>query len=150
MAIDRCGCSRCGSSMAAFMWRLTGAGAPANRWRTATRVRATTDAADRFRADERSCLGPRSGPDRARAVSDLRADGYHQYRPRLALMLGAVLGVHSVNVLGFNYWLVLIVAPLVIGLVGVFLNRTVFQHVVQRPPTVGLLATAGLLLIIDN
>jgi len=65
-------------------------------------------------------------------------------------MLGAVLGVHSVNVLGFNYWLVLIVAPLVIGLVGVFLNRTVFQHVVQRPPTVGLLATAGLLLIIDN
>lgn len=65
-------------------------------------------------------------------------------------MLGAMLGVHGVNVLGFNYWAVLVLAPLAIGLLGVFLNRTVFQQVVHRPPTIGLLATAGLLLIIDN
>lgn len=65
-------------------------------------------------------------------------------------MLGAILGVHGVNAWGLNYWAVLVFAPLIIGLLGVLLNRAVFQRVVHRPPTIGLLATAGLLLIIDN
>ena len=65
-------------------------------------------------------------------------------------MVGAVAGVYVVNHLGANFWMALLVVPLLLGAIGLVLNAVVFEQVVRRDPTIGLLATAGLLLIIDN
>jgi len=65
-------------------------------------------------------------------------------------MVGAVVGVYVVNHLGANFWMALLVVPLLLGAIGLVLNAVVFEQVVRRDPTIGLLATAGLLLIIDN
>lgn len=65
-------------------------------------------------------------------------------------MVGAVVGVYVVNHLGANFWIALLVVPLLLGAIGLVLNAVVFEQVVRRDPTIGLLATAGLLLIIDN
>ncbi len=65
-------------------------------------------------------------------------------------MVGAVVGVFVVNHLGVNFWVALLVVPLLLGVIGLVLNALVFERVVRRDPTIGLLATAGLLLIIDN
>jgi branched-chain amino acid transport system permease protein len=65
-------------------------------------------------------------------------------------MVGAVVGVYVVNHLGANFWIALLVVPLLLGAIGLVLNVVVFEQVVRRDPTIGLLATAGLLLIIDN
>lgn len=65
-------------------------------------------------------------------------------------MIGAVAGVYLVNHFGANFWTALLVVPLLLGVMGLLLNTLVFERVVRRDPTVGLLATAGLLLIIDN
>lgn len=65
-------------------------------------------------------------------------------------MIGAVVGVYLVNHFGAGFWTALLVVPLLLGVMGLLLNTLVFERVVRRDPTVGLLATAGLLLIIDN
>lgn len=65
-------------------------------------------------------------------------------------MLGAVVGVFCAKALGLNFWAVLVVAPLCVAALGVALNRVLFARIVHRNATIGLLATAGLLLIIDN
>ncbi len=65
-------------------------------------------------------------------------------------MIGAVAGVYIVNHLGANFWEALFVVPLLLGVMGLALNALVFERIVRRDPTIGLLATAGLLLILDN
>lgn len=65
-------------------------------------------------------------------------------------MVGAVLTVYLAKALGMNFWLVLLLAPLAVAALGLVLNSLVFARVVRRDPAIGLLATAGLLLIIDN
>lgn len=65
-------------------------------------------------------------------------------------MLGAVSGVYFVNTLGGNFWLALVLIPTMLGFLGFGLSTVVFEQVVRRDPAIGLLATAGLLLIMDN
>lgn len=65
-------------------------------------------------------------------------------------MVGAVAGVFIANTLGVNFWIMLLIVPLGVALLGVLLNELLFKRVVHRDPAIGLLATAGLLLIIDN
>ncbi len=65
-------------------------------------------------------------------------------------MLGAVLGVYLARTFGLNFWLMLLAAPLAVAALGVVINHLLFERVVHRNPTIGLLATAGLLLVIDN
>lgn len=65
-------------------------------------------------------------------------------------MLGAVFGVYLVRDFGFNFWLMLLVAPLAVGALGIVISKLLFENVVHRSSTIGLLATAGLLLVIDN
>ena len=65
-------------------------------------------------------------------------------------MVGAVAGVYVVNRFGVSFWFAIVVVPLLLGALGFVLNSFIFQRVVRRDPAVGLLATAGLLLIIDN
>jgi branched-chain amino acid transport system permease protein len=65
-------------------------------------------------------------------------------------MVGAVFGVYLVNHFGVSFWVALIAVPLLLCVLGLVLNTLVFERVVRRDPTIGILATAGLLLIIDN
>ena len=65
-------------------------------------------------------------------------------------MMGAMVGVYLVNHFGVSFWVALIVVPIVLGILGLVLNSLVFERVVRRDPAIGLLATAGLLLIMDN
>jgi len=65
-------------------------------------------------------------------------------------MLGAVLTVYLAKTLGIGFWVILLLAPLAVAALSLALNSLVFARVVRRDPAIGLLATAGLLLIIDN
>lgn len=65
-------------------------------------------------------------------------------------MLGAVLAAYFTASVGLDFWEALVIAPLVIAALSALLNRLVLLRVAGRSPAIGLLATAGLLLVIDN
>lgn len=65
-------------------------------------------------------------------------------------MLGAIFAVYIGSTFGVGFWVVLLIAPLIVAILSLGLNTLLFERVVRRNPAIGLLATAGLLLIIDN
>ncbi|AQV97998.1 MULTISPECIES: branched-chain amino acid ABC transporter permease [Cupriavidus] len=65
-------------------------------------------------------------------------------------MLGAVLAWMGLNYLGLNYWLMLLLAPLVAGALGVVLERTMLRHLYRFDHLYGLLLTLGLCLLIEG
>ena len=65
-------------------------------------------------------------------------------------MLGAVLTAQLVTRLGLGFWSGAALATISVGGLGVVVNRLVLARVVDSPPVIGLLATAGLLLVIES
>jgi branched-chain amino acid transport system permease protein len=65
-------------------------------------------------------------------------------------MMGAFCAYFLLNVLGINYWLALILAPLLIGFLGMVLERTMLQRLAGLDHLYGLLLTFGLALIIQG
>lgn len=65
-------------------------------------------------------------------------------------MLGAISAVYLGKTSGLGFWIILLVASSAVAVLSLALNSLVFARVVRRDPAIGLLATAGLLLIIDN
>ncbi len=65
-------------------------------------------------------------------------------------MLGAVLAWMGLNYLGLNYWLMLLLAPLVTGAIGVVLERTMLRHLYQFDHLYGLLLTLGICLLLEG
>jgi branched-chain amino acid transport system permease protein len=65
-------------------------------------------------------------------------------------MAGAVLTVYLAKTFAINFWVLLVLAPIAVAALSLILNGLVFERVVRRDPAIGLLATAGLLLILDN
>ena len=65
-------------------------------------------------------------------------------------MMGAFCAYFLLNVLGINYWLALILAPLLIGFLGMALERTMLQRLAGLDHLYGLLLTFGLALIIQG
>ena len=65
-------------------------------------------------------------------------------------MLGAFVALLAFNRLGMNYWVALIVAPLVVGALGVVIERTMLRRLYQLDHLYGLLLTFGLALIIQG
>ena len=65
-------------------------------------------------------------------------------------MMGAFCAYFLLNVLGLNYWLALILAPLLIGALGAALERTMLQRLAGLDHLYGLLLTFGLALIIQG
>ena len=65
-------------------------------------------------------------------------------------MVGAFCAYFLLNVLGVNYWLALILAPLLIGALGAALERTMLQRLAGLDHLYGLLLTFGLALIIQG
>ena len=65
-------------------------------------------------------------------------------------MLGAVLTAQFVARLGLGFWSGAALATISIGALGAIINRLVLARVTDSPPVIGLLATAGLLLVIES
>ncbi len=63
-------------------------------------------------------------------------------------MLGAVLGWYILQVSG-NFWASLVLAPLVIGVLGLAIERAVIRHIEQKP-IMTVIATFGLSLVIQQ
>src|SRR5512135_1314195 len=65
-------------------------------------------------------------------------------------MMGAILAWMGLNYLGLNYWAMLIVAPLVVGVFGVIIERLLLRHLYKLDHLYGLLLTFGLTLLIEG
>jgi branched-chain amino acid transport system permease protein len=65
-------------------------------------------------------------------------------------MLGAFAAYLLLNWLGINYWLALVLAPLVVGLVAVIIERTMLSRLYGVDHLYGLLLTFGLALIMEG
>jgi len=65
-------------------------------------------------------------------------------------MIGAYVAWASLEYLGLNYWFALLLAPLVVGALGVVIERTLLKHLYKIDPIYGLLLTFGLALIAEG
>ena len=65
-------------------------------------------------------------------------------------MMGAFLAWIGLTYLGINYWLALIVVPLVAGVFGMLIERTMLKRLYRLDHLYGLLLTFGLALIIEG
>jgi branched-chain amino acid transport system permease protein len=65
-------------------------------------------------------------------------------------MLGAFCAWFLLNTLGLGYWPALILAPIVVGVVGILIERLLLRHIYGLDHLYGLLLTFGLALIIDG
>ena len=65
-------------------------------------------------------------------------------------MIGAYVAWMSLEYLGLNYWFALILAPLVVGAMGVAIERTLLKRLYKLDPLYGLLLTFGLALIAEG
>ncbi len=65
-------------------------------------------------------------------------------------MIGAYVAWLLLEKFGLNYWAALVVAPLVVGALGVVIERTLLRHLYKLDPIYGLLLTFGLALIAEG
>ena len=65
-------------------------------------------------------------------------------------MLGALIAWMLLNFLGIGYWWALLLAPLLVGLIGIALERTLISRLRDIDHLYGLLLTFGLALIIQG
>src|SRR5438876_3824104 len=62
-------------------------------------------------------------------------------------MMGAFVAFFLLQFVGIGYWWALLAAPLLVGLVGIVLERTMLQRLYKLDHLYGLLLTFGLALI---
>ena len=65
-------------------------------------------------------------------------------------MLGAYAAYVGLDSFGINYWVALVLSPLVVGALGIALERLLLRHLYQLDPLYGLLLTFGLALIAEG
>lgn len=65
-------------------------------------------------------------------------------------MMGAFVAWMCLNYLGLNYWAALLLAPLIVGVFGVILERVLISRLAHLDHLYGLLLTFGLALIIQG
>ncbi len=65
-------------------------------------------------------------------------------------MLGAFVAYLLLNHAGIGYWLALILAPLIVGVVAIVIERTMLSRLYSLDPLYGLLLTFGLALIMEG
>ncbi|ANN78828.1 branched-chain amino acid ABC transporter permease [Bordetella flabilis] len=65
-------------------------------------------------------------------------------------MMGAFVAWMGLAYLGLNYWVMLILAPLVVGLFGIVIERLLLRHLYKLDHLYGLLLTFGLTLLIEG
>ena len=65
-------------------------------------------------------------------------------------MMGAYAAYIGLTALGIPYWVMLILGPIVVGLVGIVIERTMLQWLYKLDHLYGLLLTFGLTLILEG
>lgn len=65
-------------------------------------------------------------------------------------MMGAYAGWVLLDSLGISYWFALVLAPLIVGVFGIVIERLLLRHLYKLDPLYGLLLTFGLTLIIQG
>ncbi|MGZ5179731.1 MAG: branched-chain amino acid ABC transporter permease [Ramlibacter sp.] len=65
-------------------------------------------------------------------------------------MLGAFAALFALEKAGINYWLALVVSPLVVGAFGIVLERLLLRRIYKLDPLYGLLLTFGMALIFEG
>ncbi|WP_184858342.1 branched-chain amino acid ABC transporter permease [Acidovorax soli] len=65
-------------------------------------------------------------------------------------MTGALITWMAMNYLGINYWWMLVLAPLVVGVFGVVIERLLLRWIYKLDHLYGLLLTLGLTLLIEG
>jgi branched-chain amino acid transport system permease protein len=65
-------------------------------------------------------------------------------------MMGAFAAWFALNWFGISYWWALIIAPIVVGIVGIVIERLFLKRIYQLDHLYGLLLTFGLALIIEG
>ncbi len=65
-------------------------------------------------------------------------------------MLGAFAALLGLQHLGVNYWAALLAAPLLVGLLGIVVERLLLRHLYRLDPLYGLLLTFGIALVIEG
>jgi branched-chain amino acid transport system permease protein len=65
-------------------------------------------------------------------------------------MLGAFLAWMGLSYFEVNYWVMLIAGPIVVGVVGIIVERSMLRWLYKVDPIYGLLLTFGLTLIIEG
>ncbi len=65
-------------------------------------------------------------------------------------MMGAVLTWMAMNYFNINYWVMLVVAPLIVGVFGVLIERLLLRWIYKLDHLYGLLLTLGLTLLIEG
>ena len=65
-------------------------------------------------------------------------------------MLGAMFTWMAATYFQINYWVMLILAPLLVGVVGVLIERFLLRHIYKLDHLYGLLLTLGLSLLIEG
>ncbi|NGM87382.1 branched-chain amino acid ABC transporter permease [Parapusillimonas sp. SGNA-6] len=65
-------------------------------------------------------------------------------------MLGAFIAWMGLQYLGLNYWVMLVVAPILVGAFGILTERLLIRHLYKLDHLYGLLLTFGLTLLIEG
>jgi len=65
-------------------------------------------------------------------------------------MIGAYVAWIGMEKFGINYWMSLVLAPLIVGALGVAVERSLLKHLYKIDPIYGLLLTFGLALIAEG
>ncbi len=65
-------------------------------------------------------------------------------------MIGAYVAWLGLETFGMNYWVALVVSPLVVGALGLVVERTLLKQLYKIDPIYGLLLTFGLSLIAEG
>ena len=65
-------------------------------------------------------------------------------------MMGAFLAWMGLNYFGVNYWVMLLVAPLIVGAFGILIEKTMLRWLYKLDHLYGLLLTFGITLMIEG
>ena len=65
-------------------------------------------------------------------------------------MMGAMFAWMGLTYFGLNYWVMLVVAPLLVGIFGIIVERLLLRHLYKLDHLYGLLLTFGLTLLIEG
>ncbi len=65
-------------------------------------------------------------------------------------MMGAFLAWMGLEYLGLNYWVMLLLAPAVVGVLGIVIERTMLQWLYKLDHIYGLLLTFGITLVMEG
>ena len=65
-------------------------------------------------------------------------------------MMGAIFAWMGLTYFGLNYWVMLVVAPLLVGVFGIIIERSLLRHLYKLDHLYGLLLTFGLTLLIEG